>query len=420
MRPSPEDEPSTPRWETLPREFPALRDHFRHGALLRIHNALEFSEAPLARRRERMEEVVRALGGRAVFAPISDECLLVFGAQAPPGTAPPGAIGAPPLDPVAAAAGILRAFLDDRGDHAVIDGSLSVFPLSTPLGWLDLRRALHILGDQVREPSGMAVQAVFFSPEELDQAIRMLDQRGLTGLRRGFDEGEVDYEFQPIVHAESGAVIGYEALVRWRTRSGEVLTPDEFGGSMQRLLAIPSFASLRRIVTSRVPDFVRTLAGPYLAINVDPARLDHEGAGRAFLDFHPGTEEILPHLVIELTERGLGSRGEMGALRREMEALRTAGARFALDDFGSDGSQILRLLELPFDFVKLDRSLTRSLVRTAHRSEEVRRFLDYLRSLGVGLVAEGVEDEETRDLLIGYGVVHQQGYLHGHPRPAPR
>ncbi|MDF3035234.1 MAG: hypothetical protein K0S28_508, partial [Paucimonas sp.] len=142
-------------------------------------------------------------------------------------------------------------------------------------------------------------------------------------------------------------------------------------------------------------------------------------------EFHqPGfVEQILsiirdtganPHLIkLELTESVLLKNVEEAI--GKMKALKAQGLGFSLDDFGTGYSSLSYLKRLPLDQVKIDRSFVRDLIQNANDAAIARTIVDLARTLGLEVIAEGVETEEQRSMLAGYGCHAYQGYLFSEP-----
>lgn len=143
---------------------------------------------------------------------------------------------------------------------------------------------------------------------------------------------------------------------------------------------------------------------------------------------HPGFADLLldrvdasgfprNRLTVEITESGLiEDLGEASGLLAE---LRTGGCRVAIDDFGTGYSSLAYLKALPLDYLKIDKSLTQDITGSPRDRVVVRGVIDMARSLGLAVVAEGVETEEQLDLLAKEGCQFFQGYLCAGPLALP-
>jgi EAL domain-containing protein (putative c-di-GMP-specific phosphodiesterase class I) len=121
--------------------------------------------------------------------------------------------------------------------------------------------------------------------------------------------------------------------------------------------------------------------------------------------------------VFEITETALIE--ETGLAVALAERLRKLGCRFALDDFGSGYGGFHYLKHLPMDFLKIDREFVRDMRTSVADQHVIRAIVGLAHGFGLKTIAEGVEDQETLDLLREFGVDHAQGFLIGRPAPLP-
>jgi EAL domain-containing protein (putative c-di-GMP-specific phosphodiesterase class I) len=120
-------------------------------------------------------------------------------------------------------------------------------------------------------------------------------------------------------------------------------------------------------------------------------------------------------LKLELTESVVLERVDEVIAR--MQRLKSEGITFSLDDFGTGYSSLSYLKRLPLDQIKIDQSFIRDIISDRNDAAIVRAILAIGQSLGITVIAEGVETEAQRDLLLEYGCVYFQGYLFGRPVP---
>ncbi|MFF8277392.1 putative bifunctional diguanylate cyclase/phosphodiesterase [Streptomyces lateritius] len=236
------------------------------------------------------------------------------------------------------------------------------------------------------------------------------DRLGLLGdLRRALDAGEVELHYQPKVRFD-GQVAGLEALVRWVHPERGRVSPDEFiaiaesSGLMPHLTEYVLETALAQVATWRS----QGLNVP-VAVNVSPrdvhtpgfagavaARLARHGVPAGALQL-----EITEHVLLEDPQRAADT----------MAGLTGHGVKMSLDDFGTGYSSLVHLRRLPVSELKIDRSFVARLAVDAEDAEIVRCTLDLAHSLGLLVVAEGVEDDETWERLRDLGCDAVQGWL---------
>jgi len=234
------------------------------------------------------------------------------------------------------------------------------------------------------------------------------------GVRNGLRSGQFVPWFQPIVNLDSGAVVGYEALIRWIRPDGSVVPPADFLPVAERSTLI---ADLDLTVLEQSIALLATLRPTiYVAVNVSATTLTNieytKRVAAALSLYH-----VDPHrLHVEVTETALLSLTE--PIRQAMNELAEAGVRWYVDDFGTGYSSITHLRDLPIAGLKLDLSFTRGLGAGDRKSARLAKALAGLaEGLGLDTVAEGVETDAQASILTAQGWKHGQGWLFGHPEP---
>ncbi|WP_051881642.1 EAL domain-containing protein [Parvularcula oceani] len=224
--------------------------------------------------------------------------------------------------------------------------------------------------------------------------------------------------FQPIVRLQDRRIAGYEALARQRSPAGHVEPPGAFVPQMVengRSLDLAMWmigeagALLAKLNAGRdAPLFVTV----NLSAADLPDRRVAETVAATVKDFGLSAGA----LVIEVTEDRL--HGSYEAALASAEAVREAGGRLALDDFGTGHSNLARLGAFRFDLLKTDAEL----VERLHADQRVRSVFSGIVStadaLGIPVIAEGIEREETAEILAALGCAYGQGYLFGRPAAA--
>jgi diguanylate cyclase (GGDEF)-like protein len=234
-------------------------------------------------------------------------------------------------------------------------------------------------------------------------------------LARAVAEGEFIVKFQPIVDLGTAEVIAAEALTRWNHPDHGDLSPARFLDAMERSAQLTAFAQA-------VLDQALTAAGAWrdagyimpVAVNVSPRSLldpRFPDSVKASLDQHQLPPDAL---VIELTESLMLSQLEV--VDEVLGSLRAAGIQLALDDFGTGYSSLSTLARVPVQELKIDRSFV-SGMDSPPEAAVVRSTVELGRSLGVQVVAEGVESEDQRRRLWELGCPAGQGYLFARAMP---
>ncbi|MEV6196721.1 bifunctional diguanylate cyclase/phosphodiesterase [Streptomyces sp. NPDC051920] len=295
--------------------------------------------------------------------------------------------------------------LDLDGLTLVLEASagLAVFPDHALDAEGLLRRADIAMYQAKRDRTGVEVY-------ESKRDSNTPDRLGLLGdLRRALDTGDVELHYQPKVRFD-GQVAGLEALVRWVHPERGKVPPDEFiaiaesSGLMPHLTEYVLETALGQVARWRAQ-------GLYVpvAVNVSPrdvhtpgfagavaARLARHGVPAGALQL-----EITEHVLLEDPQRAADT----------LAALTGHGVKMSLDDFGTGYSSLVHLRRLPVSELKIDRSFVARLAVDAEDAEIVRCTVDLAHSLGLLVVAEGVEDDETWERLRDLGCDAVQGWL---------
>jgi diguanylate cyclase (GGDEF)-like protein len=235
-------------------------------------------------------------------------------------------------------------------------------------------------------------------------------------LRMAHERGQLAVHYQPLFRP-GGALVGMEALLRWRHPSLDEVTPDEFIPLLERSREI---VPVGRWVLFEAARQCRAWQAhhPELSVSVnvsvrqlqDPDLVDDVRHALAQSELAPGA------LVLEVTEAALAV--DMVRIGMVMERVRELGVHLALDDFGTGYSSLLRLKGLPIDRLKIDRSFVSGLGSPGHDATVIATVVDLAHKLGLAVVAEGVETEEELRAVSAMGCDEVQGFLLARPGPA--
>ena len=221
--------------------------------------------------------------------------------------------------------------------------------------------------------------------------------------------------YQPLV-APDGTLIGAEALVRWQHPARGVVAPVEFISTMEKSgLILPLGHWILRTACATLASWAKSPQHAHLvmAVNISARQISMANFVEETHDVIRGSG-IKPQLLkLELTESLLVENTEDIIVK--MAALRASGVRFALDDFGTGYSSLAYLKRLPLDQLKIDRSFVREILHDSNDAAIARLIIGLGNTLGIPVLAEGVETREQLAFLIELGCVAFQGYLFGKP-----
>ncbi len=237
-------------------------------------------------------------------------------------------------------------------------------------------------------------------------------------LRRGIERGEIGVLFQPQVAVATGQIVGVEALARWQhPQHGEIGAEPLFTAAERAgLVGVLSEHVQRRALTIAA-HWPRLLGELRLSINVTAGDVGRAGFGESLLRWVDATGFPRHRLTLEITESGI--MADLSEAARLLSELRTAGCRVAIDDFGTGYSSLAYLKALPLDYLKIDKKLSSEITGSPRDRIVVRGVIDMARSLGLAVVAEGVETEAQLDMLAKEGCQYFQGFLCSEPIDVP-
>jgi diguanylate cyclase (GGDEF)-like protein/PAS domain S-box-containing protein len=256
----------------------------------------------------------------------------------------------------------------------------------------------------------------FFDPEmQATVAARAMME---SELRAALAGGQLLLHYQPQVLAD-GRLVGAEALVRWQHPERGLVGPGEFiplAEDTGLILGLGQWvleaACAQLVAWSQDP----ATAALSVAVNVSPRQFRRAEFVAEVLVTLQRSGAAPQRLKLELTESLL--LDDLDQTIARMAQLRAHGVSFALDDFGTGYSSLAYLKRLPLEQLKIDRSFVRDVLEDPSDAAIARTVIALGQSLGLTVLAEGVETEGQRDFLAGHGCHAFQGYLLGRPMPA--
>jgi len=233
-------------------------------------------------------------------------------------------------------------------------------------------------------------------------------------IQTGLNRDEVTYYVQPIWDIHAGKPVGVEALIRWVTPEGDIRLPESFVDTMSDAYHLDLKFPLE--AASRTANaFTQEPHGMFCAFNVSNSFLERSN------ELNPKWINKLLHgipperMIFEIVESAVIQDPE--GTKRIFQALRDAGVRVALDDFGKGLSNLQRLQEFPVDIVKIDRHFITDLHNNARNTGILDGLMEMSRTLNFEIIAEGVETEAQLETVRTSGIHLVQGYLLGRPAP---
>ncbi|MBI5784505.1 MAG: EAL domain-containing protein [Rhodocyclales bacterium] len=239
-----------------------------------------------------------------------------------------------------------------------------------------------------------------------------------TNLRKALEQDEFELFYQPQVDMADGALLGFEALIRWRHKDFGLVSPASFIPIAEETgLIIPIGDWVLETAARQMADWYgRGFVPGRMAVNLAGKQIT-QGQVLAAVKRVIAESGCRPEwLELEVTE-GLIMRNqdETADLLHELGAL---GIEIAIDDFGTGYSSLAYLKHLPITKLKIDQSFVRSIPGGTDDAEIVKAIIAMARGLNLDVLAEGVELQQQADFLLGAGCAKAQGYLYGRPMTA--
>jgi diguanylate cyclase (GGDEF)-like protein/PAS domain S-box-containing protein len=254
--------------------------------------------------------------------------------------------------------------------------------------------------------------AHFFEPE-MDRRIQARRTLELD-LRKALANSEFELFYQPLINLGNNAIVGFEALLRWRHPERGMIAPTEFIPLAEEIGLIVPLGDW--VLRQACADAMRWPSDVSVAVNLSPIQFRSRSIVKAVLTALAHSRLPANRLQLEITESVL--LGETEANLATLHQLREIGVRISMDDFGTGYSSLSYLRCFPFDKIKIDRSFVKELAERPDCVAIIRAIAGLGMSLGIATTAEGIETAEQLDRVRAEGCTEVQGYLFSPPRPA--
>lgn len=235
-----------------------------------------------------------------------------------------------------------------------------------------------------------------------------------SGIRRGLAAGEFMPFYQKQIDLETGELVGFEMLARWRSEKLGMVSPEIFIPVAEDigLIALISESLIRQALNdARYWDPKLTLS-----VNISPLQLRDPWFAQKLLKLMVEANFAPSRLDIEVTESCLHEN--LGLVRSLITSLQNQGVTVSLDDFGTGYSSLAQLRSLPFDRIKIDRSFVATVLESPENATIIQSIIALGEGLGLPVTAEGIESHEVLARLRELGNIKGQGFLYGLPEAA--
>ena len=221
-------------------------------------------------------------------------------------------------------------------------------------------------------------------------------------------------EYQPIVRAQDGVIMGAEALVRWKKEPYGNVPPGVF---IEWLEDNPIIFDLGNYVLREAllagKKFISINKDFFINVNVSAKQLERNNFRHVVLEILAETGFPASHLCLELTERCRNL--PISFLSEEMQFLRDTGIKLAMDDYGTGAASSSIVLNVPMNEIKIDMSFIKGIKTNPKQQALVKNMIKFANEAGLTTCLEGVEDKELEEYLRGYGATWFQGYCYSRP-----
>lgn len=255
----------------------------------------------------------------------------------------------------------------------------------------------------------------FFTDQLHRNVSRQLDIE--IGLPRAIERDELILHYQPQVDMMSRQAVGLEALVRWNHPVEGLIPPDQFISQAEKGKIIDSLGEwVTNAAVSQIAAWQKAgLNPPPVSINLSPSQF-RRGEAQPMIERVLKRHQIPPHLLmIELTESAL--MADHKKIQRILMTFREMGLKIAIDDFGTGFSSLSSLRHYPINELKIDKTFVREVARNSDDRAITQTIIAMSNSLGLSVVAEGIETFEQHQTLVSLGCHVGQGYYFAKPLP---
>lgn len=221
-------------------------------------------------------------------------------------------------------------------------------------------------------------------------------------------------EYQPVVHAQTGEIVGAEALVRWKKEPYGIVPPGMFIDWLESnpcMYDLGNFV-LKQALTDAV-EFRKSNPNFFINVNMSAKQLERKTFCGVVMALLKETGFPAGQLCLELTERCRSM--PVSVMEEKLLYLKQHGVRLAMDDYGTGSASSSVLLQTPMDEIKIDMSFIRGITDNQTKQALVRSMVDFANKADLKSCLEGVEDEKLQNYLRSFGATWFQGYYYSRP-----
>jgi diguanylate cyclase (GGDEF)-like protein len=236
-------------------------------------------------------------------------------------------------------------------------------------------------------------------------------------LRQGIGNGELFLLYQPKINGSNGKILAAEALVRWKHHKHGIIPPDDFISMAERTGMIKDLSRLvLKMALKQIAAWQKEGYEVSVSVNLSAQDLLDPELPDVLAGLLAAHEVPASQLVVEITETAIITDPERAL--QVMFRLAEMGLRMSIDDFGTGYSSLSYLKKMPVSEIKIDRSFVMDMMNNRNDEVIVKATIGLAHNLGLEVVAEGVEDQESADRLRELGCNYLQGFFFSKPVPA--
>jgi len=239
-------------------------------------------------------------------------------------------------------------------------------------------------------------------------------------LRHALENNALELHYQPQINLVTGQITGVEALLRWKDPELGQVPPDVFIPIAEEYGLIVAISEwVINEACRQAQHWAKAFSLPItMSINISAVHFNNQNLETMIASALKDTGLNPRHLELELTETSILQ--DLNQAIETLEAFKSMGLKLALDDFGTGYSSLSYLMKLPFDRLKIDQSFIRNLKTETKGTAIVSAIISMSHSLGMSVIAEGVEQEEHMQTLLQMRCDHVQGYYISRPITADK
>ena len=242
-----------------------------------------------------------------------------------------------------------------------------------------------------------------------------VDKISLSFLQASYaiEQNKILIYLQPVYNLLDGEIVLFEALTRLKSDNGSVFSPQSFIPSIRKTETYKIFTKKLLLSIARILDKNKDLN---ISVNVEVSQLLDEDMITFIKDYFGNKKEIAKRMYVEILEYEEYEYGEKKTLIDKLLRLRELGLSFIIDDFGTGYSNLLRIADLPVDYVKISGEIIEN-IQNPRMKSLCKAVQSFCGDLGIGVIAEHVSSHRILKEVLSTGIKYGQGFYLGEPKP---